>query len=188
MSFRRCNLMVFRLFIVISVFGFSSCATGGDTETNSIVHINLQTKEREYFLYVPKSLKGDTSERALVMFLHGGGGTAKFAIREIGKSLFKLAEEDGFYVVIPSAENKMWDFGAGTVSENLEERVDDRSYFENVLDDVSARLPINQKRIFATGISRGGQASYFIACQFPGRIRAIEPVAIMILSLASGQL
>jgi len=172
--------MIIRLLIVTSFLSFSSCATGVNADTNSVVRVDLQTNEskREYFLYVPKSLNEDTSERALVMFMHGGGGTAKFAIREIGKSLFKLAEEDGFYVVFPSAVKKMWDFGVGTVSENLEERIDDRSYFENVLDDVSSRLPIDQKRIFITGISRGGQASYFIACQFPGRIRAIAPVAM----------
>ncbi len=28
---------------------------------------------------------------------------------------------------------------------------------------------------FATGISRGGQAAYFLACNLPGRIRAIAP-------------
>jgi len=47
-----------------------------------------------------------------------------------------------------------------------------------VLDDLTNTRPIDQRRIFATGISRGGQASYFVACVFPDRIRAIAPVAM----------
>ncbi|MFK7926569.1 MAG: PHB depolymerase family esterase, partial [Myxococcota bacterium] len=64
------------------------------------------------------------------------------------------------------------------VSEELEERVDDRSYFGAVLDDVASRVAVDERRVFVTGISRGGQASYFMACSFPDRIRAIAAVAM----------
>ena len=90
----------------------------------------------------------------------------------------ELADRDGFYVVYPDAVGGMWDFGAGEVSESLPRHVDDRAFFALLIDHLLADLPIDPGRIFATGISRGGQASYFLACQFPDRIRAIAPVSM----------
>ena len=81
-------------------------------------------------------------------------------------------------IAYPNAVKKMWDFGAGTVSEALKDRVDDRTFFEQLLNELVATQPIDEARIYATGISRGGQASYFVACEFPERIRAIAPVAM----------
>jgi|GEM_PF-6038518 len=52
------------------------------------------------------------------------------------------------------------------------------AYFERVIDDVAARRNIDQTRVFATGTSRRGQASYYLACNLPDRIRAIMPVAM----------
>jgi len=52
------------------------------------------------------------------------------------------------------------------------------AYFKRVVDDASARAKIDQSRVFATGISRGGQASYFLACNAPDLVRAVMPVAM----------
>lgn len=182
---RRTNMIFLRLLMSIMLFLATACVShtsSGESNTGTSdverILINTKDREREYLLYIPSSLKDDDRKSALVMFMHGGGGTAQFAVREVGKTLFKLAEENGFYVIFPAAVNKMWDFGAGRVSKQLKERIDDRSYFASILDDASTRLSIDPKRIFVTGISRGGQASYYIACQFPGRIRAIAPVAM----------
>ena len=142
------------------------------------VVLTVDGRDREYLLYSPQQLYDTTEHRPLVLMLHGGGGTARQFLRETGDSIFALAERHGFYVAFPNAVNKMWDFGDGKVSEGLEVRVDDRAYFGAVLDDTASRLPIDADRVFATGISRGGQASYFLACEFPGRVRAIAPVAM----------
>jgi len=90
----------------------------------------------------------------------------------------ELADEYGFYVVYPNAVDKLWDFGEGLTSADLDHRVDDLAYFTRVLDDVSERKNIDLRRVFATGISRGGQSSYYLACNIPERIRAIMPVAM----------
>jgi polyhydroxybutyrate depolymerase len=158
----------------------SACRSNASRDAGSVEQIKIEVggRTREYLLYTSQSLQRDSGKHALVIVLHGGGGTAKQIMRETGESFFRLADENGFYVLFPNAINKMWDFGAGKISSELEERVDDRSYFERILDDAVSQLPIDPGRVFATGISRGGQASYFLACEFPGRIRAIAPVAM----------
>jgi len=160
---------------------FSGCAgaaeppaTGELTEHT----ITVGGRERDYLFYTPAGLAKSTEPRPLVMVFHGGGGKSKQIAKEVGQALQPIADRDGFFIVYPNAVNKMWDFGAGKVSEELKERVDDRRYFGDLLRELTSTYPVDEDRIFATGISRGGQASYFVACVFPGQIRAIAPVAM----------
>ena len=133
--------------------------------------------DRSYLLYVPRSA-GYGGSRPLVLVLHGGGGTARGLPRQTNHRWNALADQFGFYLVYPNAHDRFWDFGEGRVSERLEQRVDDGAYFRTLLDELQSSLPIDRERVFATGISRGGQASYFLACRFPGRFRAIAPVVM----------
>ena len=132
---------------------------------------------RRYLLFRPQQTDV-MGTYPLVLVLHGGGGTALGIAEEVGGRMHELAERDGFFVIYPDAFDRMWDFGAGEVSESLSVRVNDLEFFEQVLDEAVGRLPIDPRRVFATGISRGGQASYFLACWLPGRIRAIAPVTM----------
>jgi len=110
--------------------------------------------------------------------IHGGASTDRGMIKLDKKRWNELADQHGFYVAYPNAIDKLWDFGEGLTSNDLDRRVDDLAYFHRVLDDVSSRKNVDQDRIFATGISRGGQSSYYLACNMPERIRAIMPVAM----------
>lgn len=169
--------LISQLFLLFLVSLLSGCSSNERMRVD-LIPILTTEREREYCLYTPAMVNHNAPGKALVVVLHGGGGTAQFAVDEVGKSLFKIADRDGFYVVFPQAINKMWDLGAGRVSKGLKERVEDRTYFSAVLDDVAARVAIDPSRIFVTGISRGGQATYYMACAFPDRIRAIAPVAM----------
>lgn len=135
-------------------------------------------RDRAYLLYVPSIVSESDEKRPLVLVFHGGGGTARGVAREVGRSLHAIADREGFIVAYPNAVKKTWDFGAGVVSEALDVRIDDRGFFEALIDELVNTQPVDSTRVFATGISRGGQASYFVACQFPDRIRAIAPVAM----------
>ena len=168
------------LVCLIALLALASCTTteatsaGGKLSKETIV---TGERERDYLLYTPEP-DGERRALPLVIVFHGGGGTARGIAREVGKSLHRIADSEGFYVVYPDAVDKIWDFGAGLISESLDERVDDRTFFGDLLDKLTATLPVDEHRVFATGISRGGQASYFVACSYPGRIRAIAPVAM----------
>lgn len=155
--------------------GSSATATKGDLSHHSMVVDDL---ERDYLLYTPAGSHISGGHWPLILVFHGGGGTARGIAREVGRSLHPIADREGLFIAYPNAVDKIWDFGAGLISESLEVRVDDRSFFAALIDELTSKNPIDEQRIFATGISRGGQASYFIACTFPDRIRAIAPVAM----------
>lgn len=160
---------------------FSGCVSAREPGENGKLSkrtLLVGERERSYLLYTPANAKQNAGTRPLVLVFHGGGGTAKGIAREVGRSLHKIADRDGFFVAYPNAVEKMWDLGAGVISESLDVRIDDRSFFGGLISELTHTLPIDDRRIFATGISRGGQASYFVACAHPDRIRAIAPVAM----------
>lgn len=165
----------------IAVFCLSTgCASHGAAAPGKLSHHSILVGERErgYLLYTPVGVNGAADKRPLVLVFHGGGGTARGIAREVGRSLHAIADRDGFFIAYPDAVARVWDFGAGVISESLAVRIDDRAFFAALLDELMTTRPIDDQRVFATGISRGGQASYFVACTFPDRIRAIAPVAM----------
>jgi polyhydroxybutyrate depolymerase len=159
---------------VALIAGFLSAAACGGQAGKLTEHTLLhQGQERSYLLYTPRSAAELSGKRPLVVALHGGAGTHRAMVLLTRRGFHSLADRDGFFVVYPNAVARYWDFGEGQVSAELPQRADDLGYFRAVLDAVSEAHPIDPRRVFATGISRGGQASYFLACKLPGWIRAI---------------
>lgn len=158
--------------LVALLLATQSAAAG--LERKSFRHEGLR---RSYLEYVPEA-PAPAAGRPVVLVLHGGGGTARQIARETGAGFHAFAEASGAVIVYPDAVGRMWDFGEGPVSAGLSPRRDDLAYFQAVIAAVLRQHGGDGARIFATGISRGGQASYFLACRLPGRIKAIAPVTM----------
>lgn len=152
-----------------------SAKPNGTLKTHRFI---LEGNQRRYKLYSPANINPFNGPRPLVLVIHGGGSTDRGMIKLDRERWKTLAEEHRFFVAYPNAIDKLWDFGEGNTSNNLKRRVNDLEYFQWVIDDISRRNQIDQRRIFATGISRGGQSSFYLACNMPDRIRAVMPVAM----------
>lgn len=170
---------VFFILLLASTSTFSKNDRTADVAGKSETHRFKQDDyRRRYKLYTPRSADQLVGKRALVLVIHGGGSSDRGMLKLTRERWNELADEHGFYVAYPNAVDRLWDFGEGDTSNELDHRVNDLAYFERVIDEVSARSPIDPQRVFATGISRGGQSSYFLACNIPERIRAVMPVAM----------
>lgn len=143
-------------------------------QRHSLSHDGLN---RQYLSYAPRGAKALPGLRPLIVVLHGGGGTARQISRGTKRSFDQWADKLGFFVVYPNAVDKMWDTGGGFISEALSPRRDDLGFLERVIDEMATRHPIDRSRVFATGISRGGHASFMLACR-SSKVRAIAVVAM----------
>ena len=160
----RLLLLCFMLFAPAAAFAdLQSIATTIDGE------------RRTYHLYTPARTQ---AAPPLVVVLHGGGGNGLQLMRYTRHRFNRLAEQEGFLVVYPDAADRMWDFGEGKVSQSLPTRHNDLKFLTRMIDEISRGSGIDRRRIFATGISRGGQASYFLGCKRPDLIRAIAPMTM----------
>jgi polyhydroxybutyrate depolymerase len=176
--FRILSLAIIILFMGITTPIATSQTNAEATGKLRTHRFELEDYKRRYMLYSPANAHALKGPRPLVLVIHGGGSTDRGMLKLDKRRWNKLADQHGFYVAYPNAVKRHWDFGEGLTSDNLDHRVDDLAYFRKVIDDISARKRIDQRRVFATGISRGGQSSYYLACNMPERIRAVMPIAM----------
>ncbi len=90
------------------------------------------------------------------------------------------AKSDGAGFVAVHADGtgalRSWNAGAccGTAASD---KIDDVAFVSSLLDELTKKLCVDDKRVFATGLSNGGFLSHRLACELSGRIAAIAPVA-----------
>lgn len=131
--------------------------------------------QRTFVLHAPSSLRAD-GPTALVIVLHGGGGTGWGIERSTGFS--QMADRYGFVVVYPDAVERNWNDGRGDLQiRSQREGIDDVGFISAVITQVSREYSIDPRRVFATGISNGGFMSQMLAARLADRIVAIAPVA-----------
>jgi polyhydroxybutyrate depolymerase len=148
-------------------------AVAGLTQA-TLVHDGL---ERSYRLYSPENVAQNRA-LPLVIVLHGGGGSSREVIYSTRARFNALADRDGFLVLYPDAIGRVWDTGGGEISGALSPRRDDDGFLRAAIETVAHQYKVDPRRIFVTGVSRGGMEGYAFACAHPDLIRAIASVAM----------
>lgn len=82
----------------------------------------------------------------------------------------------GYLVVTPQGVHDQWNFVRRPAV-----GPDDVAFVSDLLDAVSARLCVDPRRVFATGISDGADMANALACALPDRVAAVAPVAASVL-------
>ena len=135
---------------------------------------------RSYLLFVPDSYS-PSRPVPLVFVFHGGGGNAK-GIAET-THMDGLATKNGFIAVFPNGTGRQsskltWNAGMSPPQGYAEENnVDDVGFIRKLLAQLKSGYAIDDKRIYATGISKGGMFSYRLGCEMADTFAAIAPVA-----------
>jgi len=134
-------------------------------------------RARRYLVHEPKNRAAGLLP--VVFVFHGGGGTAAQVLATCG--LLKLSDEKGFLLIAPDGTGPTeesfhtWNvgFGFGTAQE---QKVDDVGFFAAMLADVQKRWAVDERRLFATGISNGAILCHWLAAQPDCRLAAIAPI------------
>ena len=78
----------------------------------------------------------------------------------------------GYAVAYPDGIDRRWSDGRGTRAGD-----DDVEFVRVLLDSLGREIPVDPRRVYATGISNGAALAYRLACDLPGAFAAIAPVA-----------
>lgn len=138
---------------------------------DSISHQNLQ---RHYILNLPPAYQ-ETAQLPLVIFLHGGSGSA-FTGQNFTQ-FTPFSNSENFIIVYPqgfapSANGGFtWADGRGTSADNL--GIDDVGFIQNLIDTLISNYSIDTNRIYLSGFSNGGFMTQRIACEMNDRLAAI---------------
>jgi polyhydroxybutyrate depolymerase len=148
--------------------------SSGDAITRSI---DVDGRERSYLVHVPPHIQD--GRRPVVLAFHGGLNNAQSMINLTG--LNDKADREGFIAVYPNGSGRLakaLTWNAGTCCGYAEQQqVNDVKFVSLMLDDLAQLYSVDPTRIYATGISNGGQMAYRLAADLPERIGAIAPVA-----------
>jgi polyhydroxybutyrate depolymerase len=166
--------MFVRLSALLGVLlALSGCSGGHRDETpipggTSVHTMAFGGLDRTYRLHKPPGL---TAAAPLVVMLHGATGTGEQAEKSYGWD--QLADSAHFVVAYPDGVGHSWN-GHGCCGKAMREKIDDVGFITAMVGQISADLPIDKSRVYATGISNGGILSYALACN-SGMFAAIGP-------------
>jgi polyhydroxybutyrate depolymerase len=142
--------------------------------------VSVGQTTRSYLFYVPAKARTAVSVPVILVF-HGGGSQPETIAGITGFN--SKADSEGFVAVYPrgtgtkpTADRFGWNGGlcCGPAQKN---NVDDVAFIRTLLDDLARTLPVDEHRIFATGLDVGALMTYRLACEMADRIAAIGPVA-----------
>jgi predicted peptidase len=123
----------------------------------------------QFLLYLPANFEAHGPRKyPLLIFLHGSGeaGSQIESLKVHGPpKILETRRDFPFIVASPQAPTRFQGF--------------DPAMLDALLEELSERLPIDQDRIYLTGLSLGGEWSYGLASMNPERFAAIAPVSGM---------
>lgn len=115
----------------------------------------------------------------VVLAFHGGRSHPEQMRGFSGLDEFAAAAEA--VVVYPagtgSREGVLGWNGGNCCGEAVERRIDDVAFVGRLLDRLADTLPIDARRIHATGMSNGAMMAHRVAAEMAGRIASVAPVA-----------
>lgn len=149
------------------------------THTFKIKHDGL---DRYYVVFVPSAYTAK-NPLPLLVAMHGGGGDMNLQASPEYYKLTPKAEKEGFIIAYPNGYSKLKSgklatWNAGTCcGDARDKKIDDVGFIKKMISNLSTQLKIDQKRIFATGMSNGGLMAYRLACELPQLFKAVAAVA-----------
>jgi pimeloyl-ACP methyl ester carboxylesterase len=125
---------------------------------------------RKYFLFIPYHADSSGSF-PVILFLNGYGENGldgRMQVAEnFGIAVWEMKERFPFVIVAPQCRpDGSWSRGSSDV---------DAAFA--ILDDTAREIATDADRVYLTGVSSGGSASWTIAAKYPDRFAALVPIA-----------
>lgn len=136
-------------------------------------------RDRSYIAHLPPQAD-DGRPLPVVINFHGGGGNAVGHRDYTGMD--DASDTAGYIAVYPDGTGRFADrlltWNAGTCCGSArDEAVDDVGFIRTLVADLAQRTPIDDRRVYATGLSNGAMMAYRLAAEAPDLVAAIAPVA-----------
>lgn len=128
--------------------------------------------KRRYIVYTPPAYHSAPQQAFPVVFnFHGGGMT--MAEQMLYTQMNRAADRHGFIVVYPQGIKQDWNVGFGM---DYLAGTDDVGFTQAMLDKLKQDYRIDARRVYATGLSRGGFFALRLAAELPQHFAAVASV------------
>ena len=138
-------------------------------QVTSLVH---KDEKRRYIVYTPAAYQSQPQQAFPVVFNFHGGGMS-MAEQMLYTQMNKAAERHRFIVVYPQGIKQDWNVGFGM---DYLAGTDDVGFTQAMLRKLKQDYRIDDKRVYATGLSRGGFFALRLAAELPQQFAAVASV------------
>lgn len=116
----------------------------------------------KYLCYLPAGYDTQAKFWPTIVFLHGACNDEDLEkLKRFGPVKFALEQKDFPFIVVAPATAKGWDV----------------RLFDDFLKRIQRQSRVDRNRIYLTGVSMGGHATWRLAMVYPNRFAAIAPVS-----------
>jgi polyhydroxybutyrate depolymerase len=156
-----------RYMIILWLFSFTSAKA--EVITDSLL---IEGHYRTFHFNHP----GDQGRSNLMFVMHGSGGNG-LAMMNSTEKLEHQSKVENLLLVYPDGYQHYWNEcrKAATSTANIE-NINENAFFEAMIDYFRSRYKIDNRQVFATGMSGGGHMAYKLALTMPGKIKAITAI------------
>ncbi|MHC2992358.1 hypothetical protein OB13_12435 [Pontibacter sp. HJ8] len=142
------------------------------TVSAQVTSFQFEGVKRKYLLYLPASYQSNTNQSfPLVFNFHGGGMTV--AEQMLYTRMNEAADKHNFIVVYPSGIKQDWNVG---FEMSYQKGANDIGFVKAILDSLKQEYRIDDKAVFATGLSRGGFFCHRLAAEMSDDFAAIASI------------
>jgi len=132
------------------------------------INLTVDGNVRRFVIYLPTGYN-NAGKMPMIFAIHGGGGSPEQMLSVID---FKsIADRDKVVLVYPEAIQEKWNDGRPTPANLM--GINDVNFFNQMCDYMIENYPVDNSKIYATGISNGGFMSSRLGCELSNRIAAI---------------
>ncbi|MGK2861689.1 MAG: DUF6370 family protein [Chitinophagaceae bacterium] len=141
--------------------------TNGQVITDSLLIAN---NYRTFHFTQPGS---PLNKGSLMFIMHGSGGNGLGIKKSAGK-LEAIAQKENLLIVYPDGYKNYWNECRkySTALANTE-NIDENAFFREMINYFKNRYHIDDKKVFAAGVSGGGHMAYKLGLTMPDKITAI---------------
>lgn len=151
-----------------------------------VENVRLGGFNRRFIVHVPPGF--DPKQKlAVVIMLHGAGGTGQQAMQQTGWD--RKADQEDFIAVFPDGvpehpkqppsfllNPQTWNEGSGRHASG-KRNDDDIGFISYIIDTLQSHYGADPARIYVTGFSNGASMTFRVGAELSDKVAAIAPVA-----------
>lgn len=131
--------------------------------------------DRSLILHIPPQYDG-TTHLPVVFVFHGGTGDSD--ITQFCYGWDAVADREGFIVIYPDGTGIVQTWNAiHCCGRSFERNVDDIGFIRFLVEQITRLVPVDERRVFASGMSNGAMLCHRLASELSDRFAAVAPIA-----------
>ncbi len=137
------------------------------------IDISFDGRDRSYDVHVPGSYNSSTP---MPLFINMHGFSSNGWQQVLFSGMNAGADLKGYIAIYPYGIGNSWNGGTccGTAAS---EDIDDVGFMKAIVEDISTKLCVHPRHVYATGMSNGGYMSHRLGCEAGDVFAGVAPVA-----------